>query len=315
VFARVQTRPDPRLGLGMRPNPQLVTSEVVVATRAGEVTQPRTGKVMPPKYLGHAAEPAADRRAAFADWLTTPANPFFARAVANRVWFHLTGRGIVDPVDDFRDSNPAVNDELLAALAAEFAATGFDLRRLVATVMQSRTYQLAAAPTADPDDAKYFGRATPKLLTAEQLLDALCDLTEVPEAFAGQPAGTRAVRLPDGDPAHPFLKAFGQPARELACECERESDGNLGQALQLINGPTVNDKVRAPNNRLGRLLAAGAADRTILDELYLAGLSRRATDAEAGIALGHVAKAADRRKGWEDVLWAVVNSREFLFRH
>src|SRR5205085_11575332 len=155
--------------------------------------------------------------------------------------FELTGKGVVDPVGDFRESRAASNDELLAGLAADFGRSGYDLRHLVRTIMRSRTYQLSAVPKeTNKDDARYFSHATTKLLTAEQLLDALCDVTGVPEKFAGLPAGTRAVQLPDGEVNHPFLKAFGQPARELACKCERESDGNLGQALQLINGPTVN---------------------------------------------------------------------------
>ncbi len=147
------------------------------------------------------------------------------------------------------------------------------------------------------------------------MLDAFCDVTAVPEKFAGLPVGTRAIQLPDGEVNHPFLKTFGQPARELACECERESDSNLAQALQLINGPTINDKLRNPNNRLGKLLAAKKNEKEILDALYLAALSRPATDAERVPALSHVDKAKDKRKAWEDVLWAIMNTREFLFRH
>ena len=152
-------------------------------------------------------------------------------------------------------------------------------------------------------------------MTAEQLLDALCDVTAVPEKYAGLPAGTRATQLPDGEVNHPFLKTFGQPARELACECERESDGNLAQALQLINGPTVNEKVRNPNNRLGKLLGSKMSEGEVLTELYYAALSRPPFADEQAVALAHVAKAADKRKAWEDVLWALVNTREFLFRH
>jgi len=152
-------------------------------------------------------------------------------------------------------------------------------------------------------------------LTAEQLLDALSDLTGVPEKFAGLPAGTRAIQLPDGEVNHPFLKTFGQPARELACECERESDGNLAQALQLINGPTVNEKVRNPANRLNGLLSAKLTEKQILTELYYVGLSRAPEADEEKIALAHIAKGTDKRKAWEDVLWAIVNTREFLFRH
>jgi hypothetical protein len=182
--------------------------------------------------------------------------------------------------------------------------------------MKSRTYQLSAQPNeSNADDAKYFSHAVTKLLTAEQLLDAICDFTAVPEKFAGLPAGTRAIQLPDGEVNHPFLKAFGQPARELACECERESDGNLAQALQLINGPTVNEKVRNPNNRLGKLLTAKATDDAILSELYYSALGRAPFAEEKKIALEHVNKREDKRKAWEDVVWALVNTREFLFRH
>ena len=146
-------------------------------------------------------------------------------------------------------------------------------------------------------------------------MDALSDFTGVPEKFAGLPAGTRAIQLPDGEVNHPFLKTFGQPARELACECERESDGNLAQALQLINGPTVNEKVKNPANRLTALMASMKSDRDMLDELYMVAMARKADADEAKAALAHVAKGTDKRKAWEDVLWAILNTREFLFRH
>jgi len=137
----------------------------------------------------------------------------------------------------------------------------------------------------------------------------------VPEKFPGLPLGTRAVQLPDGEVNHPFLKAFGQPARELACECERENDSNLGQALQLINGPTINEKIRKPDNRLGQLLQANKSPADLLNELYLPALSRPATAQETQTALAYLEKSADRRKAWEDILWAILNTREFLFRH
>lgn len=313
-FARVKQKPEP----GGKPNTPNA-AEVIYTQRDGEVTQPRSGKVMKPRYIsvGEAdVKPGQDRREVLADWLASPGNPFFAKSVTNRVWFHLMGKGIVDPVDDFRDSNPSSNDELLDALAKDFADKKFDLKHLVRTIMNSRTYQLSAVPNeTNKDDTKYFSHAVTKLLTAEQLLDALCDVTAVPEKFAGLPAGTRAIQLVDGEVNHPFLKAFGQPARELACECERESDGNLGQALQLINGPTVNEKVRNAGNRLGSLMAAKKTDPEILDEIYLAALSRPAFEDEKKVALAHIAKGSDKRKAWEDVLWAVINTREFLFRH
>jgi hypothetical protein len=315
-FARVRQKPDPT---EPGPTPVVPGAEVIYSDRAGDVTQPRSGKLMAPKFMGGATPeiPAnKDRRIVLAEWLTGPTNPFFARATVNRIWFHLLGRGIVDPVDDFRDSNPSANDELLDALAKDFVANKFDVKHLIRNIMNSRTYQLSAqANDFNKDDAKYFSHAVTKLLTAEQLLDAICTVTELPEKFPGLPLGTRATQLPDGEINHPFLKTFGQPARELACECERESDSNLAQALQLINGPTVNEKLRNPNNHIGRLMAKKTSDLEILNELYLATLSRMPTEADVKTALGHVAKATDKRKAWEDVHWALLNAKEFLFRH
>jgi hypothetical protein len=315
-FARVRHKRNSREA---SPAPNMIVSEVIYSDRGGEVTQPRTGKVMAPKFLGGAVPsigPRKDRRAVLADWMTSPANPFFAKSTVNRIWYHLLGRGIVDPVDDFRDSNPSANDELLDALAKDFAANKFRFRHLIKVIMTSRTYQLSAqANELNKDDNKYFSRAVTKLLPAEPLLDAICSATEVPEKFRGMPAGTRAVQLPDGDANHPFLKTFGQPARELACECERESDSNLAQALQLINGPTVNDKLRNPGNRVGKLLAKKLPDQAMLDDLYLSTLSRMPTDEDVKVSLDYLGKAKDKRKAWEDIHWALINSKEFLFRH
>jgi hypothetical protein len=315
-FARVRHKKD-----AMEPgaNPQTPGAEIVYDGRSGEVTQPRTGQLMKPKFMGGAVPvipPGKDRRQVLADWLASGANPFFAKSVANRIWYHLCGKGIVDPVDDFRDSNPSANDELLDALAKDFVASKFDVKHLIRVIMNSRTYQLSARGNEfNKDDTKYFSHAVTKLLTAEQLLDALCTVTEVSEKFTGLPLGTRAVQLPDGDINHPFLKTFGQPARELACECERESDSNLAQALQLINGPTVNEKLRNANNRIGRLLKAKMSDADLLNDLYLSTLSRPPEQNEMKVSLDHVAHAADKRKAWEDIHWALINTKEFLFRH
>ncbi len=268
-FARVREKKDP-----MEPGPDAKEpgAEVVYSDRSGEVTQPRTGQVMKPKFMGGiepTIPPGVDRRDVLADWIASADNPFFAKSVVNRIWYHLNGKGIVDPVDDFRDSNPSANDELLDALAKDFTASKFDVKHMIRVIMNSRTYQLSAqANDFNRDDNKYFSHAVTKMLTAEQLLDAVCKATEVPEKFPGEPAGTRSEQLPDGDPNHPFLKTFGQPARELACECERESDSNLAQALQLINGQTINEKLRAPTNRVGRLLeqedvGPGNPERTV----------------------------------------------------
>ena len=317
-FARVRQKKD-ATEVAAKDKNKTAGAEIIFVDRNGEVTQPRTGKVMAPKFMGGPVAPVpqgTDRREALAAWMTGRDNPFFARAMVNRVWYHLMGRGIVEPVDDFRDSNPPANDELLDALASDFVAHRYDLKHLIRTIMKSRTYQLSAETNAfNKDDAKYFSHAVTKLLTAEQLLDAISAATEVAEKFPGLPLGTRAVQLPDGEMNHPFLKTFNQPARELACECERETDSNLAQALQLINGPTVNDKLRNPNNRLGRLLGKGASDREVVTELYLATLSRPPTEAEIKLGLEHINKAADKRKKWEDLHWALLNAKEFLFRH
>jgi hypothetical protein len=316
-FARVRHKKDP---LEPPPDPKKPGgAEIIYDGRSGEVTQPRTGQVMKPRFMGGAEPnipPSIDRRQVLADWLTSGENPFFAKSVVNRIWYHLIGKGIVDPVDDFRDSNPSANDELLNALAKDFVAHQFDVKYLIRIILNSRTYQLSAQTNPyNADDNKYFSHAVTKLLTAEQLLDAICTATEVPEKFAGLPLGTRAVQLPDGDVAHPFLKTFGQPARELACECERESDSNLAQALQLINGPTINDKVRNPNNRIGRLLKETASETEMLNELYLSTLSRLPNPENVQVALEHLAHAPDKRKAWEDIQWALLNAKEFLFRH
>ncbi|HXG09532.1 MAG TPA: DUF1549 and DUF1553 domain-containing protein [Gemmataceae bacterium] len=316
-FARVRQKRDPvEPGEGRQAQG---ASEVIYTERSGEVTQPRTNKVMPPKIMGlppPPIPPGKDRREVLADAITAPDNPFFARSVVNRIWYHLNGRGIVDPVDDFRDSNPSANDELLDALAKDFVAHHFDVKHLIRVIMNSRTYQLSAESNEfNKDDSKYFSHAVARLLTAEQLLDAICAVTEVPEKYPGLPPGTRAVQLPDGEVNHPFLKTFGQPARELACECEREGDSNLAQALQLINGPTVNEKLRHPKNRIGRLLEKKLPDVEVLTELYLATLSRPPADDEVKLFLGHVNAAMDKRKAWEDVQWSLLNAKEFLFRH
>jgi hypothetical protein len=315
-FARVKQRKDPV-------EPMTPTNkegaEYVYADRVGEVTQPRTGKTMDPKFMGGAVAkvaPGKDRRESLAAWMTSAENPFVPKSVVNRIWYHLMGKGIVDPVDDFRDSNPSANDELLDALAKDFVAKGFDAKHLLRTIMNSRTYQLSAMTNDfNKDDNKYFSHAVTKLHSAETLFDALCYVTDVPEKFAGHALGTRAVQLPDGEINHPFLKTFGQPARELACECERESDSNLAQALQLINGPAVNDRLRNPNNRIGKLLGAKKSDTEVLNDLFLISLSRMPTADESKAMLDHVAKSMDKRKAWEDVHWALINSKEFLFRH
>ncbi|GBD36595.1 hypothetical protein HRbin36_01720 [bacterium HR36] len=315
-FARVKLKNDPLNDRSPgKPTPQ---AEYVYLDRSGEVVHPRSNQTVRPKGLGGSAitEEPADRRQLLARWLTDKDNPFVARALVNRIWFHLFGRGIVEPADDFRDSNPPSHDELLDALAREFVQHGYDAKHIIRLILNSRTYQLSAQTNdRNRDDTKYFSHCYPKLLPAEVLLDAISQATAVPEKFAGLPLGTRAVQLPDGEVNHAFLKTFGQPARELPCECERESESNLAQALQLINGPTIHQKLREPNNRIGQLLAKKLPPELLVEELYLSTLSRHPEAAEVQAVLQHVEKSPDKRKAWEDVHWALLNSKEFLFRH
>ncbi len=311
-------------------NPDHRPASVALDPKAPELVQPRSGKPVLPRFLGGPAPTIAtgkDRREVLADWLTRPDNPFFARSVVNRLWYHLNGRGIVDPVDDFRGSNPPAHEELLDALAADFVKHGFDVKHALRVILNSRTYQLSATTNAfNREDGKYFSHVLVKPLTAEQLLDGLCSVTGVPEVYDGQPAGTRAMQLPDGEVVtlpsrylgydrHPFMKAFGQPARELACECARETEFGLGQALELLNGPTLSRKVSDPKNRLSQLLAKKLSDTEVLDELYFTALSRPPSPSAARAFLDHVARADNKRKAWEDVLWTLLRSREFTHRH
>jgi hypothetical protein len=330
-FAQVkQSREGKDPGVG---NPEHRPVSITIDSKAKELIQPRSGKTALPRVLGGplAVVPAGkDRRELLADWLTRDDNPFFARAAVNRIWYHLLGRGIVDAPDDFRDSNPPANDALLDALARDFVASRFDVKHIIRTILRSRTYQLGTRGTGSHRDAgKYFAQAQVKPLTAEQLLDAVCTVAGVAEPFEGMPLGTRAIQLPDPEvfaskghylnyDRHPFMKTFGQPDRELPCECARESDFTLTQALELLNGPTITAKLRAPNNRIARLLAQKdppLTDAQILDELYLAALSRRPSETAARAFLSYLARSGDRRKAWEDVLWTILRSKEFVFRH
>jgi hypothetical protein len=314
-FARIDRKPP-----AMKPKSG-EPSEVIALSVRGEATNPRTGRTVPPQFLAGdvaAVKDDADRRAAFAGWLTGPGNPFFARAVVNRIWFHLMGRGIVEPVDDFRESNPPSHPELLDALARDFAKD-FDVKKTIRTILRSRTYQLSARTNdLNRDDVRYFSHANPRMLTAEQLFEAVCDVTDAHGTLPGLPKGARICALADLDAApnetKAFLKAFNQPARDLACECERATEGSLSQALQVLNGRLVQEKLSS-SGRIARLLSEKLANEKILDELYLAAFARLPHEAERSAAMDYVSKASDRRRGWEDVFWAAMTSREFLLQH
>lgn len=267
---------------------------LVWVARTGEVTQPRTGKQMKPWVPGAGEVEAAadaDRRGGFVTWLTAPENPYFARIEANRIWSNLLGRGIVDPIDDFRDSNPPSNAALLEALAKDFVAHKFDRKHVIRTILNSRTYQASYQPNEfNQDDGKYFSHYLPRLLSAEQLLDAICHVTAVPEQFGTLPAGTKATQLPAPDLVkNEFLKIFGQPERQTVCACERTNESNLSMAIQFFNGPLIYEKLRNENNRFRQLAAAKKTDPEIITELYLAGVNRRPTERELNASLSHIA--------------------------
>jgi hypothetical protein len=306
---------------------EFVGEQIVWMDRNGEIKHPSSGEILRPLFLG-AETPKfathADRLLALADWIADPKNPFFARAQVNRVWYHLFGRGLVEPNDDFRASNPPVNAPLLNALAKDFAAHRFDLRSLIRTIMNSRTYQLSAVPNdSNRDDEANFARALVRPLQAEQLLDALAQVTGVSPSFAGYPSGTRAGQLPGvsanrgrrqraGD-GERFLTSFGKPIRLLSCECERSEDTTLGQAFQLITGPMLDKMLRDPDNRMGRLLAC-KTDAEIVEEFYLAALCRPPSARERQAALEMIGRAKNRRAALEDLVWGLVNAKEFLLR-
>jgi hypothetical protein len=319
-FANVQSKQLANVRKDRLDKHEVNGDEIIYVSGDPSIEQPRTGERLTPRPPG-AARPAGargplpDARGELARWLTD-SNRQFARNLANRVWFHLLGRGVVEPVDDFRDSNPPSNPELLDALTDTLVRSGYRLRPLVELIMTSETYQLAPEPNAtNRDDEANFARARVRLLPAEVVLDAIGQTLGQPDAFRDAPRGATATQLPGARVGDAFLKAFGKPDRLLTCECERSESTTLAQAFQLINGESIRSKLEAPANRIGRLLDAGTADAEVLDELMLAALCRPPTSNERAGFLAFVAKASDRRRAWEDVAWAIVNSKEFLLRH
>jgi hypothetical protein len=294
--------------------------EMIYLAGRAELVQPRTGAQLHPRYLGGGAsdpiaEEADNALERLAAWLTK-SNRQFSRNIANRVWFHLLGRGIVEPVDDFRDSNPPANPALLDALTASFESGGLRLKPLVKEIMKSHTYQLGAVPEPESaEDESNFSHAAVKLLPAEVLLDAISQALSVPERFPRAPASLRAAQLPGAVQGSAFLKSFGKPDRLLTCECERSEATTLAQAFQMINGETVRRKLETQSNRIGERLKAGASDSELLSEFYLTAVCREPTRKEQAAIKAHLSAARDRRAAWEDVVWALLNSKEFLLRH
>ncbi len=309
VFQRVQRKKTQRPG-----------ELVIWSSSSGEVTQPRTGQTMKP-WVPQQGELATaeteDRRIAFAKWLVDPKNPYFAKMEVNRIWSQLFARGIVDPIDDFRDSNPPSNEPLLDALAKDFAEHQFDRKHILKTILNSRTYQ-ASCKTSElnQDDDLYFSHQQPRFLSAEQLLDAINQAMGLTQTFAGLPTDTKATQLPAPDMVKvDFLRVFGQPERNTVCACERTDESNLGMAIELFNGTLVHEKLRDANNRFRKAIAEKKPKDEIVREIYLATLSREPSADELATAATHCEASGDLAAGLEDICWALLNTEEFLFQH
>jgi hypothetical protein len=294
------------------------------------VLHPRLARALPPTPLDGqsiAIDSPEDRRAVFANWLTSPKNAMFARTVVNRVWANFMGRGLVDPVDDVRATNPASNEELFAALEKDFVEHGYDIQRLIRLIMNSSAYQLSSEANAtNQADNIYYSKHIVRRLSAEVILDAMSQATGTPTAFGGYPAGTRALQLPDTQVKSEFLTSFGRPARNICDAAERSSDPTVAQALSVINGDTLNKKLSAPDGTIALFLKLGLSDRRILEYMYLSAFSRYPTDSErqtltAALDSAKLVKGTEEarrdahRKGLEDMVWAMLTSKEFLFNH
>jgi len=295
-----------------------ITSEEVVYRKpeGGEVKHLKTDQVVAPHVpVGNAKATSADgdRREPFVEWLTSKENPFFAKSMANRTWSYFMGKGIIDPVDDIRASNPPSNPELLDALTTDFVKSGFDVRELMALICKSRTYQLSIVKNKwNEDDTMNFSHANPRRLSAEQMVDALALATGTKPKLAGVPSGMRAVQIPDGMvTGNDFLLLFGRPKRQSACECERSSNLTLSHALSLINGPTISDAVNATDSRIAKLAESEKDDKKLVEEIYLNCLSRPPTEKELGAV--KFDEKSNRLEVAQDLAWALLNSPAFLF--
>jgi hypothetical protein len=313
-FSQVSARQDARF-------PTIPNSKVVqVNLAAGPATHPRTGLPQRPRFLG-GVEPeipaGADRREAYGRWLTAPENPFFARGLVNRIWSYFFHRGIIEPVDDVRSTNPPINPALLDALTKDFVASRFDMRHLMRRIVTSATYQRTSLPTpSNRHDDQNFSHAIPRRIPAEALLDSLVQATGIPENFAGAPGGFRAAQLPDAAIDNPFLGLFGKPQRMDACECERDNNSNMLQALHFINGNSIGARLVNPAGRPAQLINQKLTDEQIATELYLWSVARQPTAEEVKIVLEHFGKSGEKRlEAAQDVMWALLNSKDFLLVH
>lgn len=319
--------------IGRKPT-AIAGEDLIFHKRGLAQTEHRKTRVMlKPAGLGEPEldiAPDDDPRLALADWMSNKSNPFFAKALVNRYWKHFFKRGLIEPEDDLRDTNPPTNPELLDALAKHFLNSGYDLKSLVRAITQSHTYQLSAMPNQHNGiDRQAYSHFYPKRMTAEVLLDSIDMVTASKTDFADLPPGTRAISLPDNSytRASPFLKVFGRPDNASVCECERVQSASLAQSLHLMNASDVKAKLAASGGRAEQLSKAEMPEPKRVRELYLAAFSREPTAEEVQIAEAHLLKPRTdaagkpldsqraRRNGYEDLLWAILNTKEFLFNH
>ena len=291
--------------------------KIISLNEQSDVYHPRTGEKMRPTPLDGTPLPAdfkGDRRQALVDWMVAPGNPFFAQAIVNRIWKRYMGRGIVEPVDDFRVTNPPTNAALMDYLVRDLRENRFDLKHLMRQILLSDAYQRSSkALPGNSQDNRYYSRFLVKRLSAEQLLDALNDVTGSKEKFEGYPEGTRATQLMDTSVASSFLDSFGRPLRQTTCECERSSETSVNQALNLMNGSSIQDKLTSETGRLATLIRKETPPAALIEEMYLSSLSRMPTNLERSKALAWFERNPNRRQAAEDLLWAILNSKEFIF--
>jgi len=302
---------------------EVPTNEIIYLKQAGEVRHPRTGKVLGPRPLGGPdfdLSPYDDPRQAFARWMTAPENPFFARTMANRLWGHFMGRGIIHPIDDARSTNPPSNPELLDELAREFVKSRYDIKHLIRLITTSSAYGLSSVPNeSNSDDLQSFARFYPRRLSAEVLLDGISQVLEVPTQFSGGPGifppGTRAIGLPDENVPMNFLDVFGRPARTSACECERSDAPALAQALELVNSTEIQKKLTAKDGTVARLAASDKPPVEIVREIFLSTLARLPSPEEKAAAIEFVNSESDRSEAYRSLLWSLLATNEFLLNH
>ena len=303
--------------VGRKPGQQTDEEVIFPLRQAESVVNPRTNVAVPASFpFEHASSKKNDdsRRDQLSRWLTAKENPYFATSLVNRYWSYLCGRGIIDPVDDIRSSNPASNPALLKALTDDFVAHNMDLKYLVRTITRSHTYQRTFQSNRwNQDDSENYSHYIPKRLTAEQLFDAIMVATAAPVELPGVPAGFRATQLPDPNIQVGFLDMFGRPPREIPCECERAAEVSLAQTLNLVNGPTISDAIAHPKGLIARTIASKADDKTLVDRIYLGVLNRYPTTEEQSKASGFFLGVGNRTEAAQDLMWALMNSPAFLF--